>query len=66
MERLKHKQNNFKLDSVHYRQPDADVCSFCCKKLRAFQNLWCVRTNKEIKFSRFCADVFYGRSLTMI
>jgi len=58
---------------------DADVCTFWCKKLWIFQNLWWVRTEKEgvgwamqcghfsdkrggINFSRFCADVFYGRS----
>jgi len=26
---------------------DADVCTFWCKKLRVFQNLWCVRTDKD-------------------
>jgi len=25
---------------------DVDVRTFCCKKLRIFRNLWCVRTDK--------------------
>jgi len=59
---------------------DADVRTFWCKKLRIFQNLWCVRTDsarkveqlrtfcgqrgRRVKFSRFRADIFYGRPLT--
>jgi len=48
---------------------------FDAKKLKIFQKLWCVRTDKEgggwgsakrgrgINFWRFCSDVFYGRPL---
>jgi len=54
---------------------------FGAKYLRIFRNLWCVRTDKGrgfskcghfedkgkgINFSRFCADVFYGRPLISI
>jgi len=57
----------------------ADVRTFWYKKLRIFQNLWCVhcphgkggregvepvRTRGEmVNFLRFCADVFYGQAL---
>jgi len=55
----------------------ADAYTFWCKKLRIFQNSWCVRMDKggegslnqcghfSANFSRFCADVFYGWLLTM-
>jgi len=59
---------------------DAGVRTFWRKKIRIFRNLWCVRTDKEggwvgpvrtfcgqegrVNFSRFCADVFFGRPLT--
>jgi len=52
---------------------DTDVRTFWCKKLRIFQNLWGVRTDKrgwasaEIlwtrgrrEFLRICADDLYG------
>jgi len=60
----------------------ADVRTFWHKKLRIFRNLWCVRMDKaggrlsqcrhfSVKreggqFSRFCADVLYGRPLGLI
>jgi len=51
---------------------DGDVCTFWCKIILIFQNLWCVRknkggsasVNKEINFSCFCMDVFYGQPQT--
>jgi len=61
---------------------DADVSTFWCKKLRRFRNLQCVRTDKGegvelvrtfcrrgregINFTRFCADIFYGRPLMVL
>jgi len=47
---------------------DANVCTFWCKKLRNFRNLWCVLTDKVggVDFSRFCSDVFYGQPLIAI
>jgi len=60
---------------------DADVRTFWYKNLRIFRNLWCVRTDKGggrlskcghfankgegVNFSRFCADVIYGRPLSV-
>jgi len=57
---------------------NADVRIFWCKKHAIFQILWCVRTDKGVEpvrifcgqgggvtFSRFCANVFYGRPLTV-
>jgi len=37
-----------------------------CKKRRIFWKLCCVRTDKGegVNFSRFCADVIYGRPLS--
>jgi len=56
---------------------DADVRTFWCKKLRIFRNLCSVRTRgkgvesvrtreKGVNFLRYCADVFYGRTLITI
>jgi len=60
---------------------DADVRTIWCKNIGFFQNLWCVRSNKgELGqsghfwtremvgsiFSRFCADVLYGRPLMIL
>jgi len=54
---------------------------FLVKEHRIFRNLWCARTDKgegvepvrtfcgqgrEINFSRFCADVLYGRPLMLL
>jgi len=43
------------------------VCTFLCKKLRIFWNLWCVCTNKGegVNFSRFCAYVYSDGSLIL-
>jgi len=61
---------------------DVDVRTFLCKKHRIFLNLQCLGTDKEkgelsqcghfadkgggVNFSRFCADIVYGRPLIFL
>jgi len=40
---------------------DANVHTFRHKKLRIFQNLWCVHMDKGDNFSQVYAVIFYGR-----
>jgi len=68
-----HSQGEWVVQCGHFADKgfllDANARTFWRKNLWIFQNLWCVRTDFAdkgwgIHFSRFCADVFHGRSLS--